>query len=70
MSAEIKNWKEVQEQFGFEMARKISKELNKRYLEDTDFVCVPCVERGEAVALFELVEVSNAHYYEYTGTAN
>lgn len=76
---QIKNWKEVTDQFGFEMAKQISKSLSmefERVSNDMDIdgvthLSVPCVEKGEAIALFELQEWKpNYPIYEYTGTAN
>lgn len=76
ITAEIKNWKEVQQQFGLDMAKIISKQLGKLCQGPIEeHLTVPCSNNSEAIALFEHIGISiNGDdiklFYEYTGTAN
>ena len=67
----IKNWREVKDQFGLEQAKKIGKgltsEINKHsdfladpslevwFKRDLNTVCVPCSINSDAIAIFKLV---------------
>ena len=82
MKIEIRNWKEVVEQFGLQYAVQISKRLQtevKTKLENSGSIdIVPAIpynpQTTEAVVLFELAHYYNKNnrifVYDYTGTAN
>ena len=72
--ANIINWKEVTDQFGYPMAIRISKGLKEKLNkpgQDINHIDVPCSDQSEAIALFFLEKnENNQYYYEYRGTAN
>ena len=76
---EIKNWKEVVDQFGLRESEKlvgavhISRRLRLDALKNNcpDVVCVECSKQSEAICIFRIVSKDDTTaIYEYEGTAN
>lgn len=87
ITVDIQNWKDLRDQFGLEpvdglrSAKEISAAVRAAVdkkpkntpeeLKDIEHISVSCTTRGEAICLFELVEVRpDKLVYYYTGTAN
>ena len=77
IQTQILNWDDIINQFGLDIAKKISKSLTTEIQKNglNKVVTTPCHCNSEAVAIFQYdkfvkSKLSNKVFYRYTGTAN